>query len=177
MHVRHAVRRLLQFPLFTSLAVLMLAIGIGANSAIFAVVYGILLKPLPYPEPDRLVSVDHAAPGVNIPNVGAAPFLYFTYREQAKSFETIGMYQSDTESVTGLAEPEEIPVMDVTQGVLPALGVKPALGRLFTPADDSPGRPLTVILTYAYWQARLGGDPSAIGRLVTFDGLPRQIVG
>lgn len=177
MPLKHAVRRLAQFPLFSSIAVLTLAIGIGANCAIFAVVYGILLKPLPYPQPDRLVSVDHSAPGVNMQRTGAAPFLYFTYREQAKSFATIGMYQNDTASVTGLAQPEEIPVVDVTQGVLPTLGVTPALGRLFSPEDDSPGSAPTVILSYAYWQARFGTDPSAIGRHVTFDGRPREIVG
>ena len=177
MPVKHALRRLLQFPFFTSLSILTLAIGIGANCAIFAVVYGVLLKPLPYPDSGRLVAVDHSAPGVNIERSGAAPFLYFTYREQAKSFTSIGMYQGDTFSVTGLGEPEEIPGMDVTQGVLPTLGVKPALGRLFTQADDSPGSPETVVLTYAYWQARLGGDPSAVGRTVMFDGRPRQIIG
>jgi putative ABC transport system permease protein len=177
MPLKHAVRRLLQFPLFTSVSVFTLAIGIGANCAIFAVVYGVLLKPLPYPDSGRLVAVDHAAPGVNIPRAGAAPFLYFTYRDQAKSFSGIGMYQSDTMSVTGLGEPEEIPAMDVTQGLLPTLGVKPALGRLFTQADDSPGSPETTILSYAYWRARFGGDASAVGRTVMFDGRPRQIVG
>lgn len=177
MPLKHAVRRLVQFPLFSGVAVLTLAIGIGANCASFAVVYGILLKPLPYPQPDRLVSIDHSAPAVNLPRTGAAPFLYFTYREQAKSFESIGMYQNDTQTVTGLGEPEQIPALDVTQGVLPALGVTPAVGRLFTQADDSPGAPSTAILTYAYWQARFGGDPSTVGLLVTFNGSPRQIIG
>jgi len=177
MPLKHALRRLAKFPLFTSVAVLTLAIGIGANCAIFAVVYGVLLKPLPYPDSGRLVSVDHSAPGVNIERAGAAPFLYFTYREQAKSFEAIGLYQGDTESVTGLAEPEEIPAVAVSQGVLPALGVRPAVGRLFTEADDAPGSPETTILTYAYWQARFAGDPSAVGRRVMFDGRPREIIG
>jgi putative ABC transport system permease protein len=173
----HAARRLLQFPAFTAMAVLTLALGIGANCAIFAVVYAVLLKPLPYAEPDRLVAVDHAAPGVNIQSAGAAPFLFFTYRDQARSFENIGMWQGDTASVTGLAEPEEIPTVDLTQGVLPVLGVQPAIGRLFTPADDAPGSPETVILSYAYWQARFGGDSSAIGRRVMFDGRAREIIG
>jgi putative ABC transport system permease protein len=177
MPFKHAVRRLAQFPLFTAGAVATLAIGLGANSAIFAVVYGILLKPLPYPLPDRLVVVDHTAPGVNIDRAGAAPFLYFTYREQAKTLESVGIWQGGTVSVTGLAEPEEIPIADVTGGVLPALGVQPALGRLFTAADDSPGSPDTAIITYAYWQARFGGDPSAIGRRVAFDGRPSEIIG
>jgi predicted permease len=177
MHIRHALRRVVQFPLFTSVAVLTLAIGVGANVAIFAVVYGVLLKPLAYPEAARLVAVDHAAPGVNIQSAGAAPFLYFTYRDQAKSFERIGIWQTSTVSVTGLAEPEEIPVVNVTEGVLPVLGVTPAAGRLFTPGDDSPGAPQTTILSYSYWQARFGGDPGAVGRRITFDGKPTEIIG
>src|SRR5262245_38495512 len=141
MPLKHVVRRLLRFPAFTSIAVFTLALGIGANSAIFAVVYGVLLKPLPFPSPDALVAVDHAAPGVDIASAGSAPFLYFTYREQSKSFQELGIWQGDTASVTGLAEPEEIPVISVTDGVLAVLGVKPALGRLFTRADDTPGSP------------------------------------
>ncbi len=177
MHLTRVLRRLIRFPAFTAVSVLTLAIGIGANSAIFSVVYGVLLKPLPYPHPDELLGIDHSAPGVNIQHAGAAPFLYFTYREQAKVFVDVGMWQGDTVSVTGLAAPEEIPVVDVTEGVLPILGVKPALGRLFTRADDAPGSPETVILTYGYWQARFGGQTSAIGRRVMFDGRAREVVG
>jgi hypothetical protein len=144
--VTHVWRRLGRFPLFTSVAVLTLAIGIGANAAIFAVVYGVLLKPLPYPHADELFAVDHSAPGVNLKSAGSAPFLYFTYREQSKSFADVGLWQGDTATVTGLAEPEEIRVVDVSDGVLPILGAKPAAGRLFTRADDTPGSPETVIL-------------------------------
>src|ERR1043166_4327272 len=100
MLIRHALRRLVQFPLFTSVAVLTLAIGVGANVAIFAVVYGVLLKPLAYPGADRLVAVDHAAPGVNIQSAGSAPFLFFTYHDQAKSFRQIAPWQAGTASVT-----------------------------------------------------------------------------
>jgi len=177
MHLKHVLRRLMQFPVFTIVAVVTLAIGIGANSAIFAVVYGVLLKALPYPRSTELVAVDHAAPGVNIESAGSAPFLYFTYREQAKSFQDIGLWRGDTASVTGLAEPEEIPVIDVTDEILPVLGAQPVLGRLFTPADDAPGSPETVILTYGYWQARFGGASSVIGRRVTLDGRPREVIG
>jgi len=177
MHLKHVIRRLIQFPLFTAIAVFTLAIGIGANSAIFAVVYGVLLKPLPYPQPDELVVVDHSAPGVDLTSAGSAPFLYFIYREQSKSFRDIGIWQGDTASVTGLAEPEEIPTISVTDGVFPVLGVTPAFGRLFTRADDSPGSPETVVLTYGYWQSRFGGSPAAIGRRVSFDGRPREVIG
>jgi putative ABC transport system permease protein len=163
--------------MFTSVAVLTLAIGIGANSAIFSVVEGVLVKPLPFHEAEQLVAVDHTAPGVNIANAGAAPFLYFTYREDSRSFQDIGLWRSDTDSVTGLAEPEEVPSLDVTDGVLPLLHVKPALGRLFSRNDDSPGGPETVILTNGYWRAKLGGDPSIVGRRLVVDGRLREIIG
>ena len=128
-------------PLFTSVAVLTLAIGIGANTAIFSVIEGVLLKPLPYPRSDELVTLDHAAPGINLPHAGAAPFLYFTYREDGRVFQDVGLWNTGTVSVTGLAEPEEVPTLFVTDGVLPMLGVQPVLGRLFSRTDDAPGGP------------------------------------
>ena len=177
MRLRQVLRRLLQLPMFTTLAVVTLAIGIGANTAIFSVIEGILLKPLPYPRPDELVAVDHAAPGVNLPKAGAAPFLYFTYREDGRMFQDIAIWRSGTVSVTGLAEPEEVRSLDVTQGLLPLLGVQPALGRWFSQADDAPGSPETVILTAGYWRSKFGGDPSVVGRTLTMDGIPRLVVG
>ena len=154
MRLRHILRRLRQSPTFTAITVVTLALGIGANAAIFSVIEGVLLKPLPYPDPNRLVVVDHAAPGVNITSAGMAPFLYFTYREQNRKLQDIGMWTGDSLGVTGLAEPEQVPGIDVTDGVLPILGVQPVLGRLFSRQDDSPGSPRTVILSYGYWQAR-----------------------
>lgn len=123
MGFKHILKRLLRTPLFTALTVVTLAIGIGANTAIFSVVEGILLRPLPFYGADDLVAVDHAAPGVNLPNAGAAPFLYFTYRDQSKTFEDVGLWNTDTASVTGLAEPEEIRSLNVTPNVLSILKV------------------------------------------------------
>jgi predicted permease len=177
MHLNHVLRRLLKTPAFSAIAILTLAIGIGANSAIFSVVDGVLIKPLPYAHAGELVAVDHTAPGVNLTNAGAAPFLYFTYREQSKSFIDVGLWRGDTDSVTGVAEPEEIPTVDVTDGVLPMLGVRPLLGRLFTRVDDTPGGAATMILSYGYWKSRFGGDPSVVGRRVMVNAQPREIVG
>jgi len=177
MRFHQIVRRLLQLPVFTGIAVFTLAIGIGANAAVFSVVEGVLLKPLPYPEPDRLLALDHSAPGVNIKSAGAAPFLYFTYREDSRAFQDIGLWTTDTVTVTGLAEPEEVRCALVTDGVLPLLGATPAVGRLFTRHDDSPASDQTVVLTAGYWRARFGGDPSAVGRRLLLDGRPREIIG
>jgi putative ABC transport system permease protein len=177
MRLSHILRRLLQLPLFTTVAVLTLAIGIGANAAIFSVIEGVLLKPLPYPQPDQLVVLDHSAPGLNLPHTGSAPFLYYTYREEGRVFQDVAMWTGDTVSVTGIAEPEEIRAVDVTDGMLPMFGATPALGRLFTKQDDSPGAAETVILMAGYWRSRFGADPSAVGRRIMLDGKPREIIG
>jgi putative ABC transport system permease protein len=177
MRFKHIVRRLMHVPMFTGIAVVTLAIGIGANAAIFSVIEGVLLKPLPYPRPEELVQIDHAAPGVNISNAGMAPFLYFTYRDETRTFQDIGMWRPDTLSLTGLAEPEQVPGLDVTDAVLPLLGVRPLLGRMFSQKDDSPGSPETVILTYGYWRSKFGGDVSVIGRRILLDGRAREVIG
>jgi predicted permease len=174
---RYAVRTLRKSPGFTAVAVLTLALGIGANSAIFSVINGILFKPLPYQQPDELIDLNHTAPGVNFPDADPAPFLYFTYREQGRSFQGLGLYRWDFRSVTGLTEPVEAQCLNVTAEVLPLLGVQPALGRWFSEKDDAPGSQLTMVLTYGWWQARFGGDPSVIGRQVIVNGSSYQVIG
>jgi putative ABC transport system permease protein len=175
--LRQALRRLARAPMFTAVTLLTLAVGIGANSAIFSVVEGVLLKPLPYPQPDRLVSVLQTAPGLNIKELPASPSTYFIYREQNRTFEDIGIYQDDSVSVTGLAEPEQVRALDATDGVLPVLGVPPLLGRWFSRQDDSPGNPDTVVLTYGYWQRKFGGDRAVVGKTITVNGKLHQIIG
>ena len=175
--LRYAVRRLRGNPGFTAICVLTLALGIGANSAIFSVIHGIILQPLPYAHADELIDLNHTAPGVNFPDADPAPFLYFTYREQGRSFQSLGLYHWDSRSVTGLTEPEEAECLDVTAEVLPLLGVQAALGRWFSPQDDAPGSPLTMVLSYGWWQARFGGDRSVIGRRIIIDGTAREVIG
>ena len=136
-----------------------------------------LLKPLPYPRSDELVTIDHGAPGLNLPSAGAAPFLYFTYREDSRTFQDVGLWGTGTVSVTGLAEPEEVPTLFVTDAVLPMLGAQPMLGRMFSKADDAAGSPETVVLTSGYWRSKFGGERSAIGRTLMLDSRPREIIG
>jgi predicted permease len=171
------LRRLARAPLFTSVAVLTLALGIGANTAIFSVIQGVLLKPLPFDHPDELVGVWHTAPGLGLPLLNQAPALYLTYREEGRTFQESGMWNNGAVSVTGVGEPERVDVLEVTDGTLNVLRVQPFLGRSFTAEDDSPRTPERVILAYSYWARKFGSDPSVIGRLITIDGKPNEIIG
>jgi predicted permease len=171
------IRRLVRAPLFTIVAIITLAAGVGANTVVFSVLEGVLLKPLPYPHPESLVGVWHTAPGVNIKDLNMAPSNYFIYREQSQTFQAIGMYRQDSVSITGVAEPEQVSGLNVSQETLPILGVVPTLGRIFTQQDDSPSSPETVVISYGYWHKKFGGDASVISRTIQVDGTPRQIIG
>jgi predicted permease len=175
--IRYGLRALRKSPGFTAIAVLTLGVGIGANSAIFSVINGVLLKPLPYLHPEELIDLHLTAPGVNFPDADPAPFLYFTYREQGRSFQSVGLYRWNTQSVTGLDEPEEVQCLNVTTEVLPILGVQPTLGRWFSENDAAPGSPQTAVLTYGWWQTHFGADRSVIGRQIIYNGISRQIIG
>jgi predicted permease len=175
--LRYGVRMLLKKPGFSLIAVFTLALGIGANTAIFSVVDGVLLKPLPYPQPEELVAVGFTAQGLGNMYIGISRSSYFIFREQSSSFQDIGFYNFTSVNVTGLGEPERAPALRVTDGLLPILGVRPLLGRSFTRADDSPDSADTVILTYGYWSRKLGGDPSVIERTIELDGKLHTIIG
>src|SRR3954471_21177550 len=175
--LRRVLRRLGRAPLFTSVAVLTLALGIGANTAIFSVIRGVLLKPLPFDHPDELVGVWHTAPGLGFGEVNQSPATYLTYREHGRTFEDIGLWDTIAVAVTGTGEPERVDGLVVTDGTLSLLRVQPILGRRFTADDDSPKTPERVMLAHAYWQRKFGGDPAIVGRLMTIDGRPREIIG
>ena len=175
--LKHVIRRLVHSPMFTVVTLLTIALAVGANSAIFSVINGILLKPLPYPDPGSLVSVWQSAPGININDLKLSPSDYFTFREENRTFQQFGIWSGGTVSVTGIGAPEQVQRLLVTEGTLNALGVQPILGRWFTAKDDSPGTPETAILTYGYWQRRFGGASSAIGRRILVDGEPKEIIG
>ena len=170
-------RRLVRAPLFTSMAVATLALGIGANTAIFSVIRGVLLKPLPFSEPERLVGVWHTAPGIGIPVLNQSPSLYLTYRDANHSFEDTAIWDNGAVAVTGTGEPERVSMLEVSDGLLPILRIQPALGRRFTADDDKPKAPDRVMLSHAFWVRKFGSDPSAIGRLLTIDGKPYEVIG
>src|SRR5580765_7555291 len=136
--VSRIARRLVQAPLFTAVAVLTLALGIGANTAIFSVIRGVLLKPLPFEQPERLVGVWHTATGIGLPVLNQSPALYYEYREDGHSFEDSAMWDTSAVSVTGAGEPERVTALIVTDGALGLLRVQPALGWRFTADDDAP---------------------------------------
>ena len=175
--IRQVVRRLMRSPMFTVVTLLTIAIGVGANSAVFSVVNGVLLKPLPYPDPGALIGVWQTAPRLNLKDLEASPSDYFTFRDESRTFQEFGVWTGATVAVTGRASPEQVRCLFVTEGTLNALGVRPALGRWFTPSDDNPASPETVILSYGYWQRKFGGDPSAVNGQLTIDGKITAIAG
>jgi predicted permease len=171
------VRRLFQTPLFTIVALLTLGVGIGANTAMFSVVNGVLLKPLPFEEPGSLVSLWHTAPGVNVERLPQSPSTYMVYRDDARSFERLALWTDSAVSITGLDTPERVDAIYATHELLSVLRVAPALGRDFTAEDDVPTSQERAILSYEYWQRRFGGDPAVLGRMITVNGRPNEIIG
>jgi predicted permease len=180
--VRYGLRMLGRNPVFTVVGLLTIAIGIGANAAVFSVVNSVLLKPLNYPKAQELVSLHQVAPGAaglaDFENgLLLSPSMFFTYSEQNRTFQSLGVWVTDTANVTGLAEPEQVRLVGVSDGVLQALDVAPAAGRWLSQTDQVPRGPDRVMLSYGYWQRQFGGDRGVIGRNLTIDSRPREIVG
>jgi putative ABC transport system permease protein len=173
--VRYAARVFSKQPAFAAAAVLTLGLGIGATTAIFSVIDGVLLKPLPFYEPERLVSLQQIAPhgaGVN-----HGPGTYLTYRENQQVFEGIGAWDPTEVSITGAGDPEWLQGLLVSASILPLLRVQPVLGRAFDAEDDTPGAPLRVMLTHGYWQRRFGGTDKVLGQQLIIDGRPAEVIG
>ena len=173
--LRYATRVFSKQPAFAATAALTLALGIGATVAMFSVVYAVLLKPLPFHEPDRLVSLQQFAPHGAGANHG--PGTYLTYRENYQAFEGIGAWDGTEVSITGSGDPERVQGLLVSASTLPLLRVQPSLGRVFNDEDDAPGAPRRVILTHGYWQRRFGGAANAVGQQLIIDGRPTEVIG
>ncbi len=173
---RYALRRLGNTPGFALAALVTLALGIGANTAIFSIVNGVLLKPLPFHEPDRLIGVWQTAPGVKIKDLNACLADYITYREQSTTFADVAIWGGRSVSVTEFSDPERVEGIVATFRLLPLLGVQPVLGRHFTEKDNEDKSPQVVMISHAYWKRRFGGERSVIGRRIMADGEAREII-
>lgn len=175
--LRILVRRLLRTPLFTGVALLTLALGIGANTAILSVVHGVLLRPLPFPDPGGLLSVSHTTkegPDQVLPHSEAT---YLLYREHGQAFEDLAIYQAAPANLTGLDQPERLPALFMTDGLLPLLRVEPILGRRPAAQDGMPGAHPVVLVSRSAWNRLFGADPSVVGRSLRVDGVTREVVG
>ena len=178
--LRYGFRTLLRNPFFCAVAILALALGIGPNTAIFTMVNAVLLKPLPVPEPDRVVMIWGNRLKAGFDQLPASAADYLDWKRQARSFEWMSAAFAIPEfglNVSGAGDPERLPAALASQEFLPALGIKTVVGRNFLPEEDRPGGPAAVLISNALWQRRFHSDPSAIGRTLNVDGLPRTVVG
>jgi len=176
--IRYGIRTLAKNPGFTVVAVLTLALGIGANTAIFSVVQNVLLRPLPYPEPDKLVEIWNTYPP-QVPRAGLSPGDYADWCKQARSFSEMAGYAEISQgfNLTGEGEPQRVQAGYASSSLLPMLGVRAVAGRLFTPEEDRAGNAPVVLLSHRLWLSRFGGDPSVAGRTIALDNQRYTVAG
>src|SRR5207344_2050981 len=175
--LRYALRAFAKSPGFTAAAILSLAIGIGANTAIFSITSALLLRPLPYKDADHLVILWNTSPGLGITQDWFSTAQYFDIKNGHQGFEQVAIAIGGNFNLTGQGDPERVCVMRVSSSLLPMLGAKPMQGRVFTADEDSLGHPATAVLTYGMWARRFGSDPSIVGRSITLNGATYQVVG
>src|SRR5678815_97209 len=175
--VRYGTRMMLKNTGFTAVAVLTLALGIGANTAIFSVVNGVLLRPLSFPEPERLVRLHESNVKLGFPTFSVAPGTFLDWQAQNQVFENLAAIGSSDFNLTGLDKPERVQALRVSGTFFPILRVRPEHGRLFLPEEDAPGRNDMVLLSRSFWQKRFGGNPQIIGKQITLSGQSRTIIG
>jgi predicted permease len=175
--VRYALRTLSKHPTFAVVAILTLGLGIGANTAIFSVISGVLLKPLPYASADRLVLVRQSAPRLGRPDFGVSIRELYDYREQAEDFDHLVEYHQMNFDLLRRGEPNRVSTGVVSHNFFDVLGITPILGRAFVEHDDDPGADAVLVLSYAYWQKRFGGDPNIVGQVLQMNDRPHTVVG
>jgi putative ABC transport system permease protein len=173
--MRYAARQLAASPGFTIVAILTLALGIGATSSIFSVVNGVLLRPLPYPDPDRLVRVHEIVPQYG--RFAVAPATFLDWRQQNDVFERIATFQSGSATLMFGDNAERVPNANVSWDIFELLGTAPFMGRGFRADEDTPGKNAVIVISYGMWQRRFGGDPNILGRSVGVNGTPTTVVG
>src|SRR5215468_10637768 len=175
--VKFGARMLVKNPGFTSVAILSLALGIGANTAIFSLVDAVLLRPLNFHDPDRLCVIWEDATRIGFPRNTPAPANYADWKAQNQTFETIAAMTWSSFSLTGDGTPEKVEANLVTSDFLPMLGIKPLQGRLFLQDEDRPGSNGVAMISYGLWQRRYGGDPSVVGREILLNGRKTEVIG
>src|SRR6476661_5580003 len=175
--LRFALRSFGKNPGFTLAAVFSLAIGIGANTSIFSVANALLFRPLPYQNPDQLVILWNRSPGLNITQDWFSTAQYFDIKTRHQGFEQLAVAIGGNYNLAGRGDPERVGVVRVSSNLLPMLGARPALGRLLTPDEDSPGRAATAVLTEGMWARRFGRDPQIIGKPIVLNGQTYEVVG
>src|SRR5687768_11213678 len=168
--IRYAARALRRSAGLTLVIVASLAIGIGANTAIFSVVNALLLKPLPYPESERLAVLWLRSPGINIPQDWPSPGQYIDVQNENRSFAEMSISRGRSGTLIGLDEPQYVEALETSSSLFPLLGAKPLHGRLLRPDEDRPGQPAVVILSHAFWRRMYGADPNIVGRNLTLNG-------
>ena len=178
MEFRYAARRLVRNPAFTWPAALTLALAIGANASIFAIVQHVVLNPLPYPDSERVIVLDNGALGLNMASgIGMTEGIYYQYLDRAHTLEQLALYTTSEATLTGNGEPERIRVAAATPSLAPVLRTSPALGRWFTQAEGEPGGARVAVLSHGLWMRRYGSDPGILGRSITLYGVPTEVVG
>jgi predicted permease len=175
--VHHATRRLLKSPGFTLASVVTLALGIGANTAIFSIVHGIVLNPLPFPEPDQLIYPRHTAPGINLPVIDQSVGTYQHYRKHSRVLDAMGVFRIATRNLTGDGNPERVAGAVFSASMFDVLRVPPMSGRVFDAQEDRPGGPLVVVLSERLWTRRYGADPGILGRTVQINSEAHEVIG
>src|SRR5579862_836584 len=178
--IRYGWRTLRKSPGFTAVAVLVLALGIGANTAIFSVVNAVLLRPLPYDQPDRLVSLYHTPPQASFPGMpifAVSPANFLDWRAQAHSFEAMAAYGFGRYTMTGSGQPLTVSMLSSTYGLLSILHAEPLLGRDFLESEDQPGHEHEVLVSYAFWRDHLGANPAVIGSNLQLNGEAYTVIG
>src|SRR5215217_344480 len=175
--LRFALRQLRRSPVFTVAAIACLALGIGANTAIFTVINAVLVRPLPYPDPDRLVMVWESNAGRKRERNTVAPANYLDWKAESDVFERMAGVYDKRMNLTGVGEPVEVPAQSATAELFPLLGLRASMGRTYTTAEDVPGGPAVVLLSHGLWQRRFGGAQDVVGQRVSLDGNPFTVIG
>ncbi|HEY2509553.1 MAG TPA: ABC transporter permease [Polyangiaceae bacterium] len=175
--VRFALRQLRKAPTFTLVAMLTLGLAVAANTVVFSVVNAILIRPLPYPDAGRLVRIDTQFPTQHLDKFWVSGPEYLALSRDARSFESVGAWTTDSFNLTGSDQPLAVTTADASSTLLPTLGVAPLLGRYFDASEDTPGDPRAIVIGYGLWQRAFGADANVVGRTVGIDGIPVKVVG